>query len=84
MEREKREKLLLSIALKELKTKKEKTLEKEKAKAIKARDKQREILDEAGSRARRTTANARVSILWESVHEIESDIQLLENMIKEI
>lgn len=84
MEIEKREKLLLSIALKELKTKKEKTLEKEKAKAIKARDKQREILDEAGSRARRTTANARVSILWESVHEIESDIQLLENMIKEI
>lgn len=84
MEIEKREKLLLSIALKELKTKKEKTLEKEKSKAIKARDKQREILDEAGSRARRTTANARVSILWESVHEIESDIQLLENMIKEI
>lgn len=84
MEREKREKLLLSIALKELKTKKEKTLEKEKAKAINARNKQREILDEAGSRARRTTANARVSILWESVHEIESDIQLLENMIKEI
>ena len=84
MEREKREKLLLSIALKELKTKKEKTLEKEKAKAINARNKQREILDEAGSRAKRTTANARVSILWESVHEIESDIQLLENMIKEI
>ena len=84
MEIEKREKLLLSIALKELKTKKEKTLEKEKAKAIKARDKQREILDEAGSRAKRTTANARVSILWESVHEIEADIQLLENMIKEI
>lgn len=84
MEREKREKLLLSIALKELKTKKEKTLEKEKAKAIKARDKQREILDEAGSRAKRTTANARVSILLESVHEIEADIQLLENMIKEI
>ena len=84
MEIEKREKLLLSIALKELKTKKEKTLEKEKAKAINARNKQREILDEAGSRARRTTANARVSILWESVHEIEADIQLLENMIKEI
>ncbi|MEI0606850.1 hypothetical protein R4K48_07785 [Brachyspira pulli] len=84
MEREKREKLLLSIALKELKTKKEKTLEKEKAKAINARNKQREILDEAGSRAKRTTANARVSILWESVHEIEADIQLLENMIKEI
>lgn len=79
-----REKLLLSIALKELKTKKEKTLEKEKAKAINARNKQREILDEAGSRAKRTTANARVSILWESVHEIEADIQLLENMIKEI
>ncbi|MEI0477895.1 hypothetical protein [Brachyspira pulli] len=84
MEREKREKLLLSIALKELKTKKEKTLEKEKAKAINARNKQREILDEAGSRAKRTTANARVSILLESVHEIEADIQLLENMIKEI
>ena len=84
MEIEKREKLLLSIALKELKTKKEKTLEKEKAKAINARNKQREILDEAGSRAKRTTANARVSILWESVHEIEADIQLLENMIKEI
>ncbi|CCG55785.1 hypothetical protein WESB_0314 [Brachyspira pilosicoli WesB] len=84
MEREKREKLLSSIALKELKTKKEKTLLKEKAKAIKARDKQKEILEEAGSRAKRTTANARVSILWKNVHEIEADIQLLENMIKEI
>ena len=84
MEREKREKLLLSIALKELKTKKEKTLLKEKAKAIKARDKQKEILEEAGSRAKRTTANARVSILWKNVHEIESDIELIENMLKEI
>lgn len=84
MEREKREKLLLSIALKELKTKKEKTLLKEKAKAIKARDKQKEILEEASSRAKKTKANARVSILWEVVHEIESDIELIENMLKEI
>lgn len=84
MEREKREKLLLSIALKELKTKKEKTLLKEKAKAIKARDNQRKILDEAGSRVKKTKANARVSILWKNVHEIESDIELIEDMLKEI
>lgn len=70
-------------ALIEYKEKILKQIEKEKIKARKSSERLKEILADNPTKAKRTSANAKCSTLWENIRYLELKLEVLEELIKE-
>lgn len=70
-------------ALIEYKEKILKQIEKEKINARKSSDRLKDILADNPTKAKRTSANARCSTLWENIRYLELKLEVLEELIKE-
>lgn len=70
-------------ALMEYKEKILKQIEKEKINARKSSDRLKEILADNPTKAKRTSANAKCSTLWENIRYLELKLEVLEELIKE-
>ena len=70
-------------ALIEYKEKILKQIEKEKINARKSSDRLKEILADNPTKAKRTSANAKCSTLWENIRYLELKLEVLEELIKE-
>ena len=70
-------------ALIEYKEKILKQIEKEKINARKSSDRLKDILADNPTKARRTSANAKCSTLWENIRYLELKLEVLEELIKE-
>lgn len=70
-------------ALIEYKEKILKQIEKEKINARKSSDRLKDILADNPTKAKRTSANAKCSTLWENIRYLELKLEVLEELIKE-
>lgn len=70
-------------ALIEYKEKILKQIEKEKIQAEKSSKKLKDILADNPTKAKRTSANAKCSTLWENIRYLELKLEVLEELIKE-
>lgn len=70
-------------ALIEYKEKILKQIEKEKINARKSSERLKEILADNPTKAKRTSANAKCSTLWENIRYLELKLEVLEELIKE-
>lgn len=70
-------------ALIEYKEKILKQIEKEKINAKKSSERLKEILADNPTKAKRTSANAKCSTLWENIRYLELKLEVLEELIKE-
>ncbi|WP_295297675.1 hypothetical protein [uncultured Brachyspira sp.] len=70
-------------ALIEYKEKILKQIEKEKINARKSLDRLKDILADNPTKAKRTSANAKCSTLWENIRYLELKLEVLEELIKE-
>lgn len=71
-------------AYKDLITKLEKQLIKEKKQAEKHSLKQKEILSNSPTKAQRSSINAKVSTCWEQVRLLELDIMSIKELLEEL
>ena len=60
-----------------------KQIEKEKINARKSSERLKEILADNPTKAKRTSANAKCSTLWENIRYLELKLEVLEELIKE-
>lgn len=70
-------------ALIEYKEKILKQIEKEKINARKSSERLKDILADNPTKAKRTSANAKCSTLWENIRYLELKLEVLEELIKE-
>lgn len=70
-------------ALIEYKEKILKQIEKEKINARKSSERLKEVLADNPTKAKRTSANAKCSTLWENIRYLELKLEVLEELIKE-
>lgn len=70
-------------ALIEYKEKILKQIKKEKINARKSSDRLKDILADNPTKAKRTSANAKCSTLWENIRYLELKLEVLEELIKE-